>query len=82
MLTMKKPSNNIEHLRALVETRVFGVCTHLGERLGIPTKHIRLFFVYATFIATFSPIIIYMILAFWMNMKAYLEERSSRIWDW
>jgi len=71
----------IEELRKLVETRVFGVCSRLGQRLGIPSHHIRLFFVYATFIATFSPVILYLILAFWVKLKDYISEKISPVRD-
>ena len=32
----------------LVESNVYGVCQRLGERLQMPAKDIRLFFIYAT----------------------------------
>jgi hypothetical protein len=39
-----------------------------------------LFFIYASFIAYGSPIIVYLMLAFLMNFKKYLRKRSP-IWD-
>lgn len=77
----EKYQNIIEYLRASVETTVFGVCTRMGNRLGIPSRHVRLFFVYATFIATFSPVILYLILAFWVKLKDYIAEQVSPVRD-
>ena len=71
----------ISKIRSYVEPHAFGVCTYLGKKLGIASYHVRLFFIYATFIANWSPIILYMVLAFWMNMKKFAEEKKSKIWD-
>lgn len=71
----------IEKFRAFFEIKVFGVCSQLGEKLGIASSHIRLFFIYATFIATWSPVILYLILAFWINLKKYIKQGTKQIWD-
>jgi phage shock protein PspC (stress-responsive transcriptional regulator) len=63
------------------EIYAFGVCTHLGDKLGIATSSIRLFFIYASFITFGSPVIIYLALAFVMNMRKHLRKRSP-IWDY
>jgi len=63
----------MQRLKLFVEEHAFGVCAYLGERLGIASSHIRLFFIYTTFISPFSPIIVYLILAFWLNMKKYIQ---------
>lgn len=73
--------NWVNDIRKYLEPKAFGVCTQLGKKMGIASSHVRLFFIYATFIANWSPIIIYMILAFWMNIRQYMEEKKSRIWD-
>ncbi|HLU16814.1 MAG TPA: PspC domain-containing protein [Edaphocola sp.] len=59
-------------LRSFVEYQAFGVCTKIGEKLNIATSRIRLWFVYISFLTLGSPLIIYMILAFWMNIKHYV----------
>ena len=63
----------MQRLKLFVEEHAFGVCTYLGERMGIASSHIRLFFIYTTFISPTSPIIVYLILAFWLNMKKYMQ---------
>ncbi|MBA2422528.1 MAG: PspC domain-containing protein [Chitinophagales bacterium] len=71
----------MNRLKYFVEGRIFGVCTFLGEKLGIASSYIRLFFIYATFIAITSPIIIYLILAFWINIKKYITRKRNPVWE-
>lgn len=62
----------MEKIRDFFETHAFGVCTAIGEKLGIATSRIRMWFIYISFLTFGSPIIIYMILAFWLKMKEYI----------
>jgi len=71
----------ISRIQHFFEAYAFGVCTRLGEKLGVATSSIRLFFIYASFITFGSPIIIYLSLAFIMNMRKHLRKRNP-IWDY
>jgi phage shock protein PspC (stress-responsive transcriptional regulator) len=71
----------IGRIQHFCEVYAFGVCTRLGEKLGIATSAIRLFFIYASFITFGSPVIIYLGLAFIINMRKHLRKRSP-IWDY
>ncbi|MGN7819489.1 PspC domain-containing protein [Chitinophaga varians] len=62
----------MNRIKDFLEWKAFGVCTAIGEKLGVATSRIRFFFIYATFLTMGSPVIVYMILAFWMNMKNYI----------
>ncbi|MBC9930334.1 PspC domain-containing protein [Chitinophaga qingshengii] len=62
----------MNRIKDFLEWKAFGVCSAIGGKLGIATSRIRLFFIYATFLTMGSPVIVYMILAFWMNMKNYI----------
>jgi phage shock protein PspC (stress-responsive transcriptional regulator) len=73
--------NLIQEVREYFERQAFGVCTWLGEKLDMRTSVIRLFFIYATFLTAGSPIIIYMILAFWLKLKNYVRSKRSSVWD-
>ena len=75
---MNSITDKIQHF---FENRAFGVCTHLGEKLGIATSSIRLFFIYTSFITFGSPLIIYLSLAFVMNMRKHLRKRNP-VWDY
>ena len=65
--------NKIKHF---IEWQVFGVCTAIGEKMGIATSVIRKYFIYISFLTLGSPVIFYLFLAFWMNIKNYIQ--SSR----
>ncbi len=71
----------MEFLKSNVEKYAFGVCTFLGERFGIATASIRLFFIYASFMTLGSPVILYLILAFLMNLHKHLRNKRSTVWD-
>lgn len=62
----------MNRLKDFVEWQAFGVCAAIGNKLGVATSRIRLFFIYTSFITMGSPLIIYLILAFWVNMKHYI----------
>ncbi|MFN3839647.1 MAG: PspC domain-containing protein [Cyclobacteriaceae bacterium] len=70
-----------DKIQLFFEGYAFGVCTRLGEKFGIATSTVRLFFIYASFITIGSPIIIYLALAFAMNIRKYLRRRNP-IWDY
>jgi phage shock protein PspC (stress-responsive transcriptional regulator) len=72
----------LSDLKFLFEANLFGVCTKIGEKLGMPIKNIRLFFIYASCLTIGSPIIIYMILAFWMKMRDYVRGSRNPVWDY
>jgi len=71
----------MDRIRDFFERHSFGVCTQLGEFLGVATSSIRLFFIYASFITFGSPVIIYLSLAFIVNMRKHLRRRTP-IWDY
>lgn len=70
-----------DKIQRFFEWHAFGVCTHLGEKLGVATSSIRLFFIYTSFITFGSPLIIYLSLAFIMNMRKHLRKRKP-VWDY
>jgi phage shock protein PspC (stress-responsive transcriptional regulator) len=60
------------NLKDFIEWKVFGVCSRIGEVLGISTTTIRKYFMYISCLTMGSPVIIYVFLAFWMNVKQYI----------
>ncbi|MBP6455570.1 MAG: PspC domain-containing protein [Chitinophagaceae bacterium] len=71
----------MKKIKLLVEWKIFGVCSSLGERMGISTAIIRMWFIYITFISLWSPIIFYFILAFIKNIKRYISfSKRNPIW--
>src|SRR5215204_93376 len=65
-------NKHVTRWKSDIEWQAFGVCTAIGERIGIATSRIRMWFIYISFLTLGSPLIIYMILAFWINMKNYI----------
>ena len=62
----------MQKMRDFVELHAFGVCSAIGDRLGIASTKIRMWFIYISFLTLGSPLIVYMILAFWMRIKKYI----------
>jgi phage shock protein C len=71
----------MKKIQTLFENQAFGVCTFWGEKLGIAIGSIRLFFIYSSFLTFGSPLIIYLTLAFLMNIHIHLRRKRSTIWD-
>ena len=70
----------MKKFRNFVEWNAFGVCSAIGQRMGIATSKIRQYFMYASILTMGSPIIIYMILAFWKNMRRYMMAARRNPW--
>ncbi len=70
-----------QSIRNFIEKSVFGVCSYIGERVGISTSRVRLYFIYASFVTFGSPLIIYLVLAFWLNVKKYLRKGYHLLLD-
>jgi phage shock protein PspC (stress-responsive transcriptional regulator) len=63
----------MEKIRRFIEGQAFGVCTAIGERMGIASSVIRKYFIYISFMTMGSPLVIYFFVAFWMNIKRYMS---------
>jgi len=65
------------------ERFAFGVCAWWGDKLGIKSSSIRMFFIYLSFLTFGSPLIIYLIMAFILEHKKFFKIRKKRpsIWD-
>jgi len=71
----------IGNVRTWFERQAFGVCDWWGARLGIGSANIRLFFIYTSFLAIGSPVIIYLIMAFVLNIRNMIKSKRSSVWD-
>jgi phage shock protein PspC (stress-responsive transcriptional regulator) len=71
----------VEYWRNIIEKSAFGVCQAIGDFYGIQASKIRLYFIYTSFITVGSPLVLYLILAFWMNVKRYLRKPERPVWD-
>ncbi|WP_128546669.1 PspC domain-containing protein [Larkinella soli] len=69
-------------LRYFVESQAFGVCTRLGEKMNISASSIRLYFIYTSCLTFGSPVILYLIMAFWMEMNKHLRRHNHpTVWE-
>jgi phage shock protein PspC (stress-responsive transcriptional regulator) len=65
----------MNRFKQFIEWQVFGVCSYIGEKIGIANTVIRKHFIYLSLLTMGSPIIIYMFIAFWMNVRNYIWKR-------
>lgn len=73
----------IKLVREVLEKNIFGVCQWWGEKLGMRSSRIRLYFIYLSCVTVASPIIAYLIMAFVLEHKDLIKEgfRRKRVWD-
>ncbi len=74
--------NKLLNFKNFIEWKAFGVCSAIGEKMGIASGRIRLWFIYISFLTLGSPIIVYMVLAFWINMKNHILMRRRNPLRW
>ncbi|MEO1263492.1 MAG: PspC family transcriptional regulator [Bacteroidota bacterium] len=67
----------MQSIKNLLERSAFGVCSFLGEKMGIASARVRMYFIYISFVALGSPVIIYLFVAFWLNIKRYIRSRRN-----
>jgi phage shock protein C len=68
-------------LKDLVERHAFGVCQHLGHRMRVAPSEVRRYFIYTSFIGMGSPLIVYLVIAFWVNIRRIIRRGHSPIYD-
>lgn len=64
--------------------RSFGVCAWWAKKLGIKSNKVRLGFIYSSFIALGSPLLIYLIMAWILEHKHYFKlqrKKRASIWE-
>ena len=72
----------MKRIQDFFEKHAFGVCEWWGEKLGLKSSKIRLFFIYLSFLTMGSPIIIYLIMAFILEHKYFFKmKKRSSVWD-
>ena len=71
----------LNKIKDVLEKSAFGVCAYLGEKMGIASARVRVYFIYLSCAALGSPIIFYLFIAFWLNVKNYIRKKRSAIWE-
>ena len=71
----------MKQLKDVLERSAFGVCSYLGKKMGIASSRVRMYFIYLSFAAFGSPIILYLFIAFWLNVRDYIRHKRNAIWE-
>jgi hypothetical protein len=71
----------VENIRNFCERRGFEVCSRSGEKMGIAPGVVRKYFIYTSFLTFGSPVIVYLVLAFWIQIKDHLRSRKYSVLD-
>jgi phage shock protein PspC (stress-responsive transcriptional regulator) len=71
----------IDSIKTYFERQAFGVCEWWGEKLSIRSSNIRLFFIYTSFLTIGSPVIVYLVMAFVLNLRKMVKRHRGSIWD-
>ena len=69
----------MNRFQSILNQSLFGVCEYIGAKLGVASSKIRLYFIYFSFLTLGSPIIFYMLAAFWLNVKRHLRGKGKVI---
>jgi len=62
-----------QYIQPTVERMSFGVCSYLADKWGLSESRVRAYFIYTSFAAFGSPVIVYLATAFWINFRKYLR---------
>ncbi|MCP9770909.1 PspC domain-containing protein [Lacihabitans sp. LS3-19] len=66
----------------ILESNLYGVCSRIGEKLNFSASSIRMYFIYASFFTFGSPVIIYLVLAFWMEIRKIIRRNNHpSVWE-
>lgn len=82
--TVISAMRTIQKILFFFELRSFGVCSWWARKLGIQLSKVRLGFIYASFIAFGSPLIVYLAMAWILENKYYFKfqpAKRSSIWE-
>ena len=63
------------------EKQSFGVSTYLANMLNMSTAKVRLFFIYASFLAVGFPILFYLLAAVVLDIRNYMKKARLKVWD-
>lgn len=71
----------MKQVSTLLERSAFGVCAYLGQKMGLASSRVRMYFIYVSFVTLGSPLLIYLFMAFWLNLRDYLRNKRNMIWE-
>ncbi len=69
------------NMKDILEKSAFGVCTYIGEKVGIATSRVRLYFIYLSCATLGSSVLLYLFMAFWVNIRKSLKRNDRTVWE-
>lgn len=67
----------IKHTQSILERQLFGVCTWIADKMGLPKRNVRLSFIYLSFLTFGSPVFVYLVIHFWRKHSYIFKP-----WTW
>jgi phage shock protein PspC (stress-responsive transcriptional regulator) len=67
----------IHKFRNHIEQSAFGVCSELARYIGIAPSRVRMYFIYLSCATLGSPILMYLFMAFWLNIRQYIRDAEK-----
>ena len=71
----------VTNIRHFFEKHGFAVSSRLGDRLGMRTTSVRLFFIYISFVTVGLWFGVYLTLAFLLKLKDMVYTKRSSVFD-
>lgn len=71
----------IERIKGYFEKQAFGVCDYLGAKIGVDSSTVRRYFIYVSFITLGSSLIVYLIMAFFIEHRYIFKSKKKTVWD-
>ena len=72
----------MDRVKDILERSAFGVCSYLGQKMGIASSRVRIYFIYLSFGTLGSPLILYLFIAFWLNVRVYIKQSREIYFGW
>ncbi|QLE01674.1 PspC domain-containing protein [Galbibacter sp. BG1] len=70
-----------QDIRYYFEKHGYAVSSRMADRLGMKTKNVRLFFIYASFFTLGIWFFVYLTLAFWLKLKDLVYTKRTSVFD-
>lgn len=67
----------MKKVKHYLEQSAFGVCEYIGDKMGIASSRVRLYFIYLTCGTMGSPLVIYLFMIFWVNIRRYTKTKRD-----
>jgi len=72
---------NIEQIKYFFARHGFNVSTRVADKFGIQVSNVRLFFIYTSFATLGISFILYIIMAFALQIKDFFYQKRPSVFD-